>query len=137
MVYELPTHVCCEQQELMCCTSCPRRCAVNNTSTDVVRRTCIYAVRSTSADTLDELIVVWRALIRHDGSRGNEEKSPIHVDDVVRMMGESQIITGDLGARADDEGFDDAVETDDSDNGPVDVGRLVSLMVLIIRRDIK
>ena len=35
------------------------------------------------------------------------------------MMGESQIIRGDLGARADDKGFDDAVETDDSDNGPV------------------
>ena len=102
----------------MCCTSCQRGCDVNNTSTDVVRRTCIYAVRSTNADTLDELIVVWRARIRRGGSRGNEEKSPIYVYDVVRMMGESQIIRGDLGVIADDDRFDVADGTDNSDNGP-------------------
>ena len=59
-----------------------------------------------------------RALICRDGSRGNEEKSPIHVYDMVRMMGESQIIRGDSSAIADNDGFDDVVETDDSDNGP-------------------
>ena len=53
--------------------------------------------------------VVWRALICRNGSRGNEEKSPIHVYDMVLMMGESQIIRGDLGASADDGGFDDVV----------------------------
>ena len=34
------------------------------------------------------------------------------------MMGESQIIRGVTGASADDDGFDVAEETDDSDNGP-------------------
>ena len=69
-------------------------------------------------DTLEELIVVWRALIRCDGSRGNEQKSPIHFYDVVRMMGESKIIKGNNGASADDDGCDIAEGTDYSDNGP-------------------
>ena len=44
------------------------------------------------------------------------KKSPIRVYDVVRMIGESLIIRGDLSARADDDGFDNAVKIDDSDN---------------------
>ena len=44
--------------------------------------------------TWNGMIVGWRALIRHDGSRNNEKKSPIHVYDVVRMMEEWQIIRG-------------------------------------------
>ena len=68
--------------------------------------------------TWDGMIVVWKDLIRRYGSRGNEKRSPIHVYDVVRMMGESQIIRRDLSASADDDGFDDVVETNNSDNGP-------------------
>ena len=34
------------------------------------------------------------------------------------MMEELQIISGDLKASADDDGFDDVVATDNSDNGP-------------------
>ena len=64
------------------------------------------------------MIVVWRTLIRRDGSRGYEEKSPIHVYDVVRMMGQSQNMRRDSSARDDNGKCDDVVETDDSDNGP-------------------
>ena len=34
------------------------------------------------------------------------------------MMEESQIVIGDLSARADDDEFDDVMEAEDSDNGP-------------------
>ena len=36
----------------------------------------------------DGMIVAYRALVKQDGSPGNEEKAPIHIADVVEMMGE-------------------------------------------------
>jgi hypothetical protein len=36
----------------------------------------------------DGMIVAYRALLKQDGSPGNEEKAPIHIADVVKMMGE-------------------------------------------------
>ena len=35
----------------------------------------------------DGMIVAYRALLKQDGSSGNEEKSPIHIADVIEMMG--------------------------------------------------
>ena len=40
--------------------------------------------------------MVWRALVNEDGRRGNEEKSPIHVADVVRIMGNERQLIEDL-----------------------------------------
>ena len=36
------------------------------------------------------LIVPYRAPVRSDGEAGNEEKSPVHIADVIKMMGEKE-----------------------------------------------
>ena len=38
----------------------------------------------------DGLIVAYRAPVRSNGETGNEEKSPIHIADVIKMMGRAE-----------------------------------------------
>ena len=44
---------------------------------------------ATRVTTHKRLIVGYRALVLRDGKRGVEEKSPIHIADIVRMLGMS------------------------------------------------